>query len=220
MHTRQQEFFEFAYTSGALKFGEFILNSGRTSPYFLNTGGFSNGADLMKLSGFYADTIAQRFTSEFMLYGPAYKGIPLAAATAISLNYKYNRSVSFAFDRKEVKDHGELGWIVGAPLTGDVVIVEDVITSGHSVDKAVDTIQKQGARPVAVVISLDRMEKCVDSEQSAVQQVRKRCDVDVLSVATFNDLLEFVDNKRELNDTSSQLKAYGKQYVVDSPTLK
>ncbi len=215
MPTRQQEFLKFAYTSGALKFGQFVLNSGRTSPYFLNTGSFSNGADLMKLSGFYADTIANRFNSEIMLYGPAYKGIPLAAATAVSLNYKHNRSVSFSFDRKEAKDHGELGWIVGAPLSGDVVIVEDVITSGHSVDKAVDIIQKQGARPVAVVISLDRMEKCVDSEQSAVQQVRERYDVDVLSLATFNDLLEFVDNMKELNNTSNQLKAYGTQFVVD-----
>lgn len=215
MHTRQQEFLKFAYTSGALKFGQFVLNSGRTSPYFFNTGSFSNGADLMKLSGFYADTITNRFNSEFMLYGPAYKGIPLAAATAVSLNYNHNRSVPFAFDRKEAKDHGELGWIVGAPLTGDVVIVEDVITSGHSVEKAVDIIQKQGAHPVAVVISLDRMEKCVDSEQSAVQQVRERYDVEVLSVATFNDLLEFVDNMREWNNTSNQLKAYGKQFVVD-----
>ncbi len=216
MGNRQQNFLAFAYASGALQFGEFVLNSGRTSPYFLNTGAFSNGADLRRLSGFYADTIASQFATGFMLYGPAYKGIPLAAATAMSLYLNHERSVPFAFDRKEAKDHGELGTIVGAPLAGDVLIVEDVITSGLSIDKAVATILTQGARPAAVVICLDRMERSLDSDQSAVQLVQTKHQIDVLPIATYLDLVEFVDNVTELHHVADSVRKYGKEYGANS----
>ncbi len=216
MGTRQQEFLSFAYAGGALKFGEFVLNSGRTSPYFLNTGNFSNGSDLMTLSDFYAAAIVSHFADNFMLYGPAYKGIPLASATAVSLFRNHDRSVLFAFDRKEAKDHGELGWIVGAPLRGDVIIVEDVITSGLSIDKAVGIIEAQGANPAAAVISLDRMERSIDSDQSAVQQVQTKHSIEVLPLATFDDLLEFVDNVTELHESARRLQEYGKKFVVSS----
>ncbi len=214
MKSRQQEFLTFAYESGALQFGEFVLNSGRTSPYFMNTGSFSNGVGLGTLSGFYAAAIAQRFINDFMLYGPAYKGIPLAAATAMSLHLNHARCVPFAFDRKEAKDHGEFGWIVGAPLAGDVVIVEDVITSGLSIDKAVHTIVSQGANPVAVVISLDRMERTIDSNRSAVQSVQAKHQLEVLSLATYVDLLEFVDNVTELHTFVKPIEEYGREFVT------
>ena len=216
MTSRQQAFLAFAYDSGALKFGEFLLNSGRTSPYFLNTGGFSNGADLGRLSDFYAAAIAKRFATDFMLYGPAYKGIPLAVATALALQRNHDRCVPFAFNRKEAKDHGELGSIVGAPLVGDVVIVEDVITSGLSIDKAAETIIAQGARPAAVVISLDRMEKSINSERSATQQVQDKHKVEVLPLASFVDLKDFVAKDPALHNYSDSIERYGQQYVVDS----
>ncbi len=214
MRTQQQKFLAFAYQTGALKFGQFKLNSGRTSPYFLNTGNFANGSDLGTLSGFYAAIITQRFSTNYMLYGPAYKGIPLATATALSLFADHGCSVPFAFDRKETKDHGERGWVVGAPLQGDVVIVEDVITSGLSVDRAVSAIRSQNARPAAVVIALDRMERSLHDQQSAVQQIQEKHKIEVLPLATFNDLLEFVDNVTELRNLGSQLKEYGDEYVV------
>ncbi len=214
MGTQQQDFLSFAYDSGALKFGSFQLNSGRSSPYFLNTGCFSNGAGLTALSSFYATAIARRFVDEFMLFGPAYKGIPLVAATAVSLFLNHDRAVPYAFDRKEAKSHGELGWIVGAPLAGDVVIVEDVITSGLSVDKAVATIQSQKARPAAVIIALDRMERSIDSERSAVQQIERKHEIEVTPLATFTDLLDFVDNVTELSESAHQLREYGSQFVI------
>lgn len=216
MGNRHQDFLAFAYASGALQFGEFVLNSGRTSPYFLNTGRFANGADLGKVSGFYAAAIASHFPTDCMLYGPAYKGIPLAAATAMSLFFNHQRSVPFAFDRKEAKDHGELGMIVGAPLAGDVLIIEDVITSGLSIDKAVNLISNQGARPAAVIISLDRMERSIDSNHSAVQLVRAKHQIDVVPIATFLDLVEFVDNVTELHHFADSIQEYGERYVVDS----
>ncbi len=218
MGDRALDFLSFAYASGALKFGEFVLNSGRTSPYFLNTGAFSNGADLATLSEFYAAAlVAAHFNSDFMLYGPAYKGIPLAAATAMALNHKYNIRTPYAFDRKEAKDHGELGSIVGSPVAGNVVIVEDVITSGISVEKAVKTIVAQGANPVALMISLDRMEKAANSKFSAVAQVQHKFNMKVLALANFFDLQTFVDNVTELSQFRKPIQAYGATYVLDSP---
>lgn len=214
MIRQSQKFLSFAYASGALQFGKFVLNSGRTSPYFLNTGGFASGDNLTALSEFYASTIAMHFTTDFMLYGPAYKGIPLVAATAMSLHRNHGCSVSFAFNRKEAKDHGELGSVVGGPLIGDVVIVEDVITSGLSIDKAVEIIRAQGANPTAVVICLDRMEKASDVDVSAVELVQQKHAVKVLSIATFHDLVVFVDNVTELREFALQIQEYGTDYVV------
>ncbi len=210
-----QNFLSAAYEYGALQFGEFVLNSGRVSPYFLNTGLFSSGETLSALSRFYAQVITQRVSGEFMIYGHAYKGIPLAASTAMELHRSYGNSVPFAFNRKEAKDHGDTGWTVGAPLRGQVVIVEDVITSGLSIDRAVEIIRGQGAVPKAVVISLDRMERSADCDQSAVANVSRRYNIDVYSVATVYDLIEFVSTTVELREYIAPLQDYVGRYVVN-----
>lgn len=210
-----QNFLSAAYEYGALQFGDFVLNSGRVSPYFLNTGLFSSGETLSALSRFYAQVITQRVGGEFMIYGHAYKGIPLAASTAMELHRSYGNSVPFAFNRKEAKDHGDTGWTVGAPLRGQVVIVEDVITSGLSIDRAVEIIRGQGAVPRAVVISLDRMERSADCDQSAVANVSRRYKIDVYSVATVYDLIEFVSTTVELQEYIAPLQDYVGRYVVN-----
>ena len=213
MKNRQQEFLSFAYRQGALKFGEYVLNSGRVSPYFLNTGNFASGPELSTLAGFYASSIEQHVSGKYMLYGPAYKGIPLAAATAVALYMDHGKTVNYAFNRKEAKDHGDKGWIVGAPLHGRVVLVEDVITSGLSIDVAVDIIQAQGAQPTAVAISLDRMERASESGMPAVEYVRQKHGIDVFAVATVYDLLEFVTSANELKCYIDSVQAYFDEYV-------
>lgn len=209
-----QNFLSFAEAKGALQFGEFTLNSGRVSPYFLNTGMFSSGDSLSALSGFYAETIKNCIDGDFMLYGPAYKGIALAASTAISLYEEFDLSVDYAFNRKEAKDHGEHGQVVGN-LSGRVVIVEDVITSGLSIDKAVEIISSTQATPIAVIISLDRMEYSLDGDRSAVEQCRERHGLQIHSVANVYDLLEFVVRCRELKHFEQSVKDYMDQYVVN-----
>ena len=210
---RAIEFLSFAYETKALKFGEFTLNSGRISPYFLNTGTFSNGKDIFELAKFYSAVINENILGNFMLFGPAYKGIPLATSTALSLYRDFGRSTPYSFDRKEIKDHGEGGWTVGAPLSGRVVIVEDVITSGISIDKAVGCIRSHGAEPIAAVISLDRMEVSGDSMFSAVENVKRKHEIDVFAVATVNDLLEFVQLNDRLQSLAHSVQSYLDRYV-------
>ena len=213
MQNNAHKFLSFAYREGALQFGEFVLNSGRVSPHFLNTGTFSSGANLSSLATFYSNVVSEKISGEFMLYGPAYKGIPLAAATAVSLHRDHNLSVSYAFNRKETKDHGEQGSIVGSPLHGRVVIVEDVITSGLSIDKAVKIICDQGAEPIAVIIALDRMERAVNSNVSAVDLVRQRHGLDVFAVATANDLLKFLNQSANLKKIVNPVRQYLNTYI-------
>ena len=210
-----QNFLSFAKAKGALQFGEFTLNSGRVSPYFLNTGMFSSGDSLSVLSGFYAETIKNCIAGgNFMLYGPAYKGIALAASTAISLYEEFDLSVDFAFNRKEAKDHGEHGQVIGS-LSGRVIIVEDVITSGLSIDKAVEIISATHATPIAVIISLDRMERSLDGDHSAVDQCREKHGLQIHSIANVYDLLEFVLHSSELKHFEQSVKDYMDQYVVN-----
>ncbi len=215
--TLAHEFLSFAFHNRALKFGQFVLNSGRVSPYFLNTGAFSDGRNLSQLTKFYAETIVNNIDGEFMLYGPAYKGIPLAAATATSLYREHRLSVPFAFNRKEMKDHGDGGWTVGAPLQGNVVIVEDVITSGKSIHFAVETIRAHGAVPVAVVISMDRMENAPGESICAVDRIRLDYDIDVFSIATVYDLIKFVKTAQDTQQFLDSINAYKEQYV-NKPT--
>ena len=215
MTLHQQKFVSFAFEQGALQFGEFVLNSGRTSPYFINTGSFSRGAGLSTLASFYAATITQNISVDFMLYGPAYKGIPLAASTAVALHREHGLSVPYAFNRKEAKDHGDQGWIVGSPLRGQVVIVEDVVTSGISINTAVDIIRRQGAEPVAVVICLDRMERAVDSRVSAVELLRQTHGIDVFAIATVCDLLEYVKSTDNLQHHAASMKSYMDKFVAN-----
>jgi orotate phosphoribosyltransferase len=210
------EFIRFALATGVLKFGEFKTKAGRLSPYFFNAGLFSDGASLGQLAGFYAKRILQAQDShelEFdVLFGPAYKGITLASATAVALHAR-SRNTPFAFNRKEVKDHGEGGTVVGAKLQGRVLIIDDVISAGTSVRESVEIICANGAIPAAVIIALDRQERGGDainpSGLSATQEVAKLFGIPVLSIANLSDLLSYLDAQ-----TSPELIEY-RQKVND-----
>ena len=192
MQDYQRDFLRFALDQGVLRFGDFTLKSGRHSPYFFNAGLFNSGAALARLGRFYAAALQASDLACDVLYGPAYKGIPLAAAAAIALADQYGRDVPYAFNRKESKDHGEGGLIVGHPLRGEILIIDDVITAGTSVRESIDIIQAQGARPAGVLIALDRQERGQD-ERSAVQEVRERFGIPVVSIATLADLVAFLE---------------------------
>jgi len=215
-----QEFIEFSVNAGVLRFGEFITKAGRTSPYFFNAGLFNDGATLGKLADFYAQALIDSGVEFDMLFGPAYKGITLAAATSIALAQK-GRNVPFAYNRKEAKDHGEGGTIVGAKLEGRVVIIDDVISAGTSVRESVEMIRGAGATPCAVLIALDRMEKSGKdgalSEHSAVQEVTKAYGMPVVSIGNLSDLLEYI-SKAGANPDLARYKdavaAYRSRYGV------
>lgn len=192
MQDYQRDFLRFALDLGVLKFGDFTLKSGRQSPYFFNAGLFNTGSALAHLGGFYAATLQASGLDCDVLYGPAYKGIPLAAATAIALATQHGRDLPYAFNRKESKDHGEGGIIVGHPLRGQVLIIDDVITAGTSVRESIDIIQAQGARPAGVLIALDRQERGQNAS-SAVQEVREHFGIPVVSIATLADLATFLE---------------------------
>lgn len=185
------DFLDLVINNNILQFGEFTLKSGRVSPYFFNAGRFDNGQLLAALAGFYARCISDNIHSEFVLYGPAYKGIPLAAATAIKLAEDFNHNTPYAFNRKEAKDHGEGGTIVGAMLQGDVVIIDDVITAGTSTRESVDIIRELGATPKAVVIAVDRQERTGDGEVSAVQAVQAEYNIPVYSIINLDDIVAY-----------------------------
>jgi orotate phosphoribosyltransferase len=192
MQSYQQEFIEYAIHCDVLRFGSFTLKSGRQSPYFFNTGLFDSGTRLDKLGQFYAEAFLERRIQADVLYGPAYKGIPLATATAIALARKTGQEVPFAFNRKEAKDHGEGGSLVGAPLKGSVLILDDVITAGTSVRESVDIIRAAGATPCGVLIALDRQEKG-KGELSAVQEVAQQYGLPVHAIITLADIVEYLE---------------------------
>ena len=192
MQDFQRAFLRFTLDLGVLRFGDFTLKSGRQSPYFFNAGLFNTGSALARLGRFYAAALQAADLACDVLYGPAYKGIPLAAATAIALADQHSRDLPYAFNRKEAKDHGEGGIIVGHPLRGDVVIIDDVITAGTSVRESIAIIQAQGARPAGVLIALDRQERGQDG-RSAVQEVREVFGIPVISIATLSDLVAFLE---------------------------
>ena len=191
MHLYQEEFIQYAIHCGVLRFGDFTLKSGRRSPYFFNTGLFDTGARLAKLGGFYAQAILHRGIQADVLYGPAYKGIPLACATAMALAQATGEEIPFAFNRKEAKDHGEGGALVGAPLRGSVLILDDVITAGTSVRESVGVIRAAGASPCGVLISLDRQEKG-RGELSAVQEVFQQYGMPVHAIIDLGDIVEYL----------------------------
>ncbi len=192
MPNRKSEFLDLCIRNNILQFGEFVLKSGRTSPYFFNTGLFNDGRLLGQLAQHYAALLAENLKTDFMLYGPAYKGIPLVASVAVQLDQLQNRNVSYAFNRKEAKDHGEGGNIVGAKLKGDIVIVDDVITAGTSVYESVEIIQAAGANPCAIAIALDRQEVTEGQTLSAVQKVERTCHIPVLSLLKLDDLVAYL----------------------------
>ena len=214
---REHAFLQFALETGVLRFGEFTLKSGRVSPYFFNAGLFNSGAKLSRLAAFYAAALAELEPEPFMLFGPAYKGIPLASATAAALADHHQRDVPFAFNRKEIKDHGEGGQLVGAPLEGDVVIVDDVITAGTSIRESVDLINSAGARAAAVMIALDREEAVTEEGDSAIAHVAKTYGLRVHTLARFSTLVEFLSDRPDLAAHLDGLHSYQAQYGLSTP---
>jgi orotate phosphoribosyltransferase len=207
------EFLEFAIERGVLRFGEFTLKSGRVSPYFFNAGLFNTGTALAQLGAAYAQAISASGLGFDMLFGPAYKGIPLAAATAIALAERQGRDLPCCFNRKEAKDHGEGGHLVGAPLAGRVLIVDDVITAGTAVREAIEIIRAAGAQPVGVAIALDRQERGRD-ECSAIQEVEESMGLQVISIASLDDLLALLRARGDDPDTLAAVQAYRSEYGV------
>jgi len=194
MHDYQKDFIAYALECGVLKFGEFQLKSGRISPYFFNTGLFNTGARLGKLGQFYAQALIHSGVEADILYGPAYKGIPLVSAASIAYAQLKSSDIPFAFNRKEAKDHGEGGALVGASLKGRVIIVDDVITAGTSVRESVDIIRGCGATPAGVLIALDRQEKG-QADVSAVQEVTRTFAMPVIAIITLADIIEYLSNE-------------------------
>lgn len=197
MHSYQHEFIEYALTCDVLKFGEFELKSGRISPYFFNTGLFNTGAQLHKLGKFYAQALIAAKIEVDIFYGPAYKGIPLAVATAMAYAEITGGDMPFAFNRKEAKDHGEGGLLVGAPLNGRVLIIDDVITAGTSVRESVEIINAANATPAAVLIALDRQEKG-QGETTAIQEVNARFGLPVTAIINVTHIMDYLKSKGEL----------------------
>lgn len=218
MINQSTEFVEFALNQNVLRFGEFKTKSGRLSPYFFNAGLFNNGASVGQLGKYYAAALINAGVEFDMLFGPAYKGIPLATTTAIALAAKTGKDIPFAFNRKEAKDHGEGGVLVGAPLTGKVVIIDDVITAGTSVRESVALISAAGATPAAVLIALDRMEKAGDdkilSAGSAVQEVIKEFDMPVISIANLHDIIGMLKGNQQLANYAPAVTAYREKYGI------
>jgi len=208
----RQEFIEFALQQNVLRFGEFKTKAGRLSPYFFNAGLFNDGAALDRLSQFYAKAILASGIAIDTLFGPAYKGIPLVAVSALALA-RAGRNLPFAFNRKEAKDHGEGGNIIGAPLAGRVLIIDDVISAGTSVRESVELIQAAGATPCGVVIALDRMERGIGN-LSAVQEVERDYGIPVVAVATLDDLMAFLGERPDFKAHKAAVAKYREEFGV------
>jgi len=206
------QFIEFSIKKQVLRFGEFKTKAGRLSPYFFNAGLFNDGESLMKLGEFYAAAILKSGVQFDMLFGPAYKGITLAASISIALA-RQGHNLPYAYNRKEAKDHGEGGTIVGAPLQGRVLIVDDVISAGTSVRESVEMIKAAGATPVGVAIAIDRQERGL-GELSAVQEVEKDSGMPVIKIATLANLIAFLDGAADLAEHKPAVQAYRSQYGV------
>jgi orotate phosphoribosyltransferase len=212
MEQYQNNFVDFMLEIGALKFGEFTLKSGRVSPYFFNAGQFNQGNHLSQLGQFYAQAINASGIKFDVLFGPAYKGIPLVAATAIALNDSFNRSVPYSFNRKEAKNHGEGGNIVGHPLEGDILIIDDVITAGTAIREAKDIISANGAKIKGVVVALDRQEKG-KGELSAIQEVEQNFGIAVVSIINLSHIVDYLKANNDKN-IISRIESYRSQYGI------
>jgi len=213
MQDYKREFIEFAIENQVLRFGQFTLKSGRISPYFFNAGLFNTGEHLTRLSRFYAAAIQDSGIEFDTLFGPAYKGIPLAATTAVALYDQHQRNVPYCFNRKEAKDHGEGGNIVGAPLSGRILIIDDVITAGTAIGEAMEIIDAAGATACGVVIALDRQEKG-KGELSAIQEVEKNYGLKVASIITLSDLMDYLKDNAAMDEHLQAIQAYRSQYGV------
>lgn len=213
MQAYQREFVQFSLDKGVLRFGDFTLKSGRKSPYFFNAGLFDTGASLARLGRFYAQAIVGSGIAFNMLYGPAYKGIPLATAAGIGLAERHGIDTPYAFNRKEAKDHGEGGNIVGRSLAGRVLIIDDVISAGTSVRESVDIIRAQGAVPAGVVIALDRQERGQDY-RSAIEEVEEAYGIPVASIIRLEHLIEFLRGNPSLVEYLPAIEWYRNLYGV------
>ncbi|EZI25505.1 orotate phosphoribosyltransferase [Pseudomonas extremaustralis] len=214
MQAYQRDFIRFAIDRGVLRFGEFTLKSGRTSPYFFNAGLFNSGSALAQLGRFYAAAIVESGISFDVLFGPAYKGIPLAAATAVALAEHHGRDLPWCFNRKEAKAHGEGGSLVGAPLTGKVLIIDDVITAGTAIREVMQIIASQeGAKAAGVLIALNRQERG-NGELSAIQEVERDFGIPVVSIVSLNQVLQFLEDDPQLKQHLPAVRAYREQFGV------
>ncbi|KPV94797.1 Orotate phosphoribosyltransferase [Pseudoalteromonas sp. P1-9] len=213
MKDYQKEFIEFALEKQVLKFGEFTLKSGRTSPYFFNAGLFNTGRDLARLGRFYAAALQDSGIDFDVLFGPAYKGIPIATTTAVALADHHDRDVPYCFNRKEKKDHGEGGTLVGSALEGKIMLVDDVITAGTAIRESMEIIAANGADLSGVLIALDRQEKG-KAELSAIQEVERDFDTQVISIVKLADLITYLEQKGDMSEHLASVKAYRDQYGV------
>ncbi|MCY1401842.1 Orotate phosphoribosyltransferase [compost metagenome] len=213
MQPYQRDFIRFAIDRGVLRFGEFTLKSGRTSPYFFNAGLFNTGSALAQLGRFYAAAIVESGISFDVLFGPAYKGIPLAAATAVALAEHHQLDVPWCFNRKEAKAHGEGGSLVGSPLAGDVLIIDDVITAGTAIREVMQIIEGQQAKAAGVLIALNRQERG-NGELSAIQEVERDFGIPVVSIVSLEQVLQFLADDPQLKQHLPAVEAYRAQYGI------
>jgi orotate phosphoribosyltransferase len=213
MQAYQRDFIRFAIDRGVLRFGEFTLKSGRTSPYFFNAGLFNSGSALAQLGRFYAQAVVESGISFDVLFGPAYKGIPLAATTAVALAEHHQLDLPWCFNRKEAKAHGEGGSLVGAPLEGNVLIIDDVITAGTAIREVMQIIKDQGAKAAGVLIALNRQERG-NGELSAIQEVERDFGIPVISIVSLNQVLQFLADDPQLKQHLPAVEAYRAQYGI------
>jgi len=213
MKAYQKEFIEFAIEKQVLKFGEFTLKSGRISPYFFNAGLFNTGRDLARLGRFYAAALQDSGIAYDLLFGPAYKGIPIATTTAVALSNDYDLDVPYCFNRKEAKTHGEGGSLVGSELTGKIMLVDDVITAGTAIRESMDIINAHKTELAGVLIALDRQEKG-KAELSAIQEVERDYDAKVISIVELADVVSYLETLPEMQQHLESVQAYREQYGV------
>jgi len=216
MHDYQREFIEFSLSHGVLRFGDFTLKSGRQSPYFFNAGLFNTGDRLAGLGRFYAAAVVDSGLEFDVMLGPSYKGIPIAAATAIQLSERFDRDVPWCFNRKEAKDHGEGGLIVGSPLEGRILIVDDVITAGTAVREVMDLVQSAGAQAVGVVVCVDRQERGL-GDLSAIQEVERDFGVQVLSIITLGQIIEYLEETGLYAEHLDAVRGYRDEFGAEGP---
>ncbi|MBQ0753651.1 MAG: orotate phosphoribosyltransferase [Gammaproteobacteria bacterium] len=219
MDSYKKDFIAFAQANGALKFGEFTLKSGRNSPYFFNAGTFNTGATLAKLGQYYADAIVASGIHIDMLFGPAYKGIPLVATISIALAERHGIDMPWAFNRKEAKDHGEGGWLVGAPLAGRVLVVDDVITAGTAIREVAAMFSRTDAKMAAVMVALDRQEKG-QGELSAIQDVEQSLNVPVRSIVGMADIIQYLEETGQSEIALEGMRRYRQSYGVEYSGVK
>ncbi len=213
MQKYQLEFIEFAIEYNVLCFGEFTLKSGRTSPYFFNSGLFNDGKSLSRLGRFYASAMQAADIKYDMLFGPAYKGIPLASAVAMALSDDHDINLPYCFNRKEAKDHGEGGTTFGAPLKGRTIIIDDVISAGTSVNLSVEIIKQAGATTAGVTVALDRQERG-EGELSAVQEIEQRHQIKVISIITLENMVEYLEKVPSMSENLDKIRQYRESYGV------